>query len=264
MEEEIRLLELRADTGALMGETVLASQLKPAGSPLWPLPYRPSDALRRRGSTPAYADGVLVCQTSEHDFAALDLATRQLLWMYTLPEDETSPTRRQLFIGLRPADSAQTALQAARWLDSGVVLVSGVAILAPAHGNRLLAVDLRDGRLLWSVARRDALYVGTADAQRLVLVGRSGLRALKLIDGTPAWPEEHVPLPAGAAPGGRGIMAEGRLHLPLSTGGLLIVDIQSGRPIAECRMWDELSVGNLVAYPNGVVSTNVEGLMRLD
>ncbi len=263
MDEEIRLLELRADTGALISETVLASRLKPEGSALWPLPYRPSDALRRQGSTPAFAEGVLVCQTSEHDFAAIDLLTRQLLWLYTLPEDETGPTRRQIILGGRGLDAAQTAPQTARWLDSGVVLASGVAIIAPAQGNRLLGIALRDGRLLWSVPRRDALFVGGADAERVVLVGRSEVRALRLSDGTPAWPEEQL-LPPGAAPGGRGIIAANRFHLPLSTGDLLIVDIRSGKLIAQCRTWDELPVGDVVAFPAGAVSINIEGLVRLE
>ena len=262
IEEEIRLLELHADSGALLGETVLASRLKPAGSTLWPMPYRPSDALRRQGATPAFSDGVLVCQTSEHDFAAIDLATRDLLWLHTLPEDETSPSRRQLLLGGRLIDSAQAAPQSGVWLDSGVVLACGVAIIAPAHGNRLLAIGLRDGRLLWTAPRRDALFVGAADGQRVVLVGRSGLRAIKLADGTPAWPVELLPLPAGAAPGGRGLLADGRFHLPLSTGGLLIVDMHTGQQIAVCRMWEDSTPGSLVAFPDGIVSTNVEGLMR--
>jgi len=264
IEEEIRLLELHADSGALVGETVLASRLKPAGSALWPMPYRPSDALRRQGATPVYSDGVLVCQTSEHDFAAIDLATRELLWLHTLPEEETSPSRRAIVLGGRLIDSAQAAAQSSTWIDSGVVLAGGVAIIAPSQGNRLLAIGLRDGRLLWTAQRRDALFVGAADGQRVVLVGRSGLRAIKLTDGTPAWPEELLPLPAGAAPAGRGLLADGRFHLPLSTGGLMIVDVRSGQPMAECRMWEDSTPGSLVAFPDGVVSMNIDGLMRFE
>jgi len=267
---ETQLMELDADTGALLSELTLPLR-EPSPQPEAFMfaagqPWMTNHALARSGSSPSYADGVLVCSAGDSQYVAVSLATRAVLWAYQLPDQDTAPWNGFMFGVARQRKmlEAVTAEQANRWADGSVTIAEGCVLLTPADTNELLCLDLADGRLLWSAPRRDGVYIGGVEGGRVLVVGRGSVCALSLTDGTPAWPQERLSLPPGAMPSGRGVLSPGRYLLPLSTGEVAAIDLRQGRLLARCRSADNVIPGNLVACRNAVLSQNVDGLWRFD
>ena len=270
LNQETRLLEIDGKSGSLLNELTLALRerspndmngmvvfggVQPNGSRLDPV----------ASSSPSYSDGVLVCRAAENQYIAVNLATRSVLWVYQMPEPEISGMgfmfgmmrQKQLLDALdpNPAD---------RWADGSVTIAAGRVLLTPPESSELHCLDLRDGRLLWSAPRRDGLYVGGVADGRVLVVGRGGLWALDLEDGTPAWKPQRLRLPAGALPSGRGLLSQGHYLLPLSTGEVAAIDMKKGRLVSRSRSPERIVPGNLIAYRDAVLAQGVDGLWRFD
>ncbi len=78
----------------------------------------------------------------------------------------------------------------------------------------LYCLSLIDGKLLWKCPREDDLYVACVDRDKVVLVGRSGVRARRLADGKPAWGGRTVAFPDNSMPSGRGFWSGDDAVLP--------------------------------------------------
>ena len=269
MNRETRLVEIDGKTGSLLNELTLALR-EPSpdnGNAVFFAGVQPNNGRLdpAASSSPSYADGVLVCRAAENQYIAVNLATRSVLWVYQMPEPESSGLgmmfgilrQRQLLDALDPSP-------ADHWADGSVTIAAGRVFLTPPDANELYCLDLRDGRLLWSAPRRDGLYVGGVSDGRVLVVGRGGLWALDVEDGTPAWKPQRLLLPAGALPSGRGLLSQDRYLLPLSTGEVAAVDLKKGRLISRSRSPEHIVPGNLIAYHDAVLAQSVDGLWRFD
>ncbi|HAY83060.1 MAG TPA: hypothetical protein DCY79_24910, partial [Planctomycetaceae bacterium] len=96
---------------------------------------------------------------------------------------------------------------------------------------------------------------------KVVVVGRSHLRALRLDDGKPAW-ERYVPLPAGAVPTGRCLLSDAYCYLPLSSGEVAAYDLATGDLVARSHAVGDHVPGNLISCDTGVISQTAEGVFR--
>ncbi len=112
--------------------------------------------------------------------------------------------------------------------------------------------------------RDDGLYVGCVHNDAVVVVGRNGLRALKLSDGQSAWDEPTLPLPAGSTPSGRGFFNGERYHLPLSSAEVAAIDVRSGRIVSRSKSRSGTVPGNLICYRGAVISQNIDMIERFD
>lgn len=266
VENETRLLELEAKTGNLISSLALAAREEdPSMRMLALMPFGlPPGPRRRHGRSPSYADGVLVCTTGENHVVAVDLTTRQLLWIYRAPDPQPPVGMNRLLamqLGISPdLDHDQSNC----WADASATLADGRVLLTLPDSNKLICLNLADGDLQWSVDRRDGLYLGAVDEQNVVVVGRGGVWAVRLADGTPAWPQQRVPLPAGGLPSGRGYLGEHRYYLPLTTAEVVAVDVRSGRLVSRSRSPDGIIPGNLVACRRAVLSQSVAGFWRFE
>lgn len=210
---------------------------------------------------PSYADGMLVCQIGDNQYVAFNLATQGVRWVYHLSEAETGRTTN---IWVRRAQAAQASTARGRWIEAGATIADGRVLLTPVQLDELICLDLSDGRFLWSAPRRDGLYVGGVDGGRVLVVGRTAVWAIDLDSGRPAWPHERLPLPASAMPSGLGLSAEGKYHLPLSSGEVLTIDIAQGKVVARARGSADAPPGNLVAAHDAVIAQTPEGLWRFE
>src|SRR5205823_2658415 len=137
----------------------------------------------------------------------------------------------------------------------------GRVIVTPIESVDLLhCLNLVDGKLVWNKPREDGLYVGCVDQERVLIVGRNHLRAYRLADGQPAWPEESVALPAGCVPSGRGFFDGARYYLPLSSAEVIAIDVKTGRTVAKAKSRSGNIPGNLICYKGAVVSQGVDQL----
>ena len=201
---EIRLMALDGATGNLLWSQQLAVVEQSIAQ----------DPLRRwAGVSPSYADGILVCPTSTGAIVGVELATRSLLWGYRYGHDRNR--HRPNFGMMVPNYSGGTA--ASRWIDGSVSIADGRVLATPVESDWLYCLSLIDGKELWKSPRQNDLYVAGADREKVVLVGRRAVRALRMADGRPAWDGRTVELPEGSTPSGRGFLTGDRYFLPLSS-----------------------------------------------
>ncbi len=283
---EISLIVLEAASGELLW----SQQLAGADQLLMKNPLR-----RIAGVSPSYAEGVLVCPTSNRSVVAVELATRSLLWGYEYSQSDGRSRRQVAFLGSR---SILDPDPSGRWIDSSVILAEGRVLVSPLDSDWLHCLDLRDGRLLWKAPREDGLYVACVHEGKVVLVGRRAVRALDLHQTreappaddpepepadagneslfeppevepphprpAPAWGGRTVALPEGSRPTGVGFRSQGRYYLPLSTAEVMAVDLAAGEPVGVSRSRHEVVPGNLTVCGGRVLSQDAAGLQAFD
>jgi len=290
---EIRLMALDAESG----ELVWSQQLAGADQELLKNPVR-----RIAGVSPSYADGVLVCPTSNRSIVAVELASRSLLWGYTYPQTDARPRQQVVLLGTQSIVNPDPV---DRWIDSSVILADGRVLATPVDSDCLHCLDLFDGKLLWKEPRGDELYLACVHDGKAVLVGRRGVRALdvhKTHDGAadetpeekvdetveelidvekldeyerpmPAWDGRTVDYPEGSRPSGIGFLSlsagstdrrRALYHVPLSSAEVMAVDLDTGRPAGLFRSRQGNVPGNLIACRGRIISQDATGLEAFD
>jgi outer membrane protein assembly factor BamB/tetratricopeptide (TPR) repeat protein len=268
VKEETRLLELDASSGRLLSFLTLAAREKnPQSRQFMFMPWGlPEIVPARSASSPSYADGVLVCRTSDDQFVGVNLTTRSVQWIYeAAQQEEESQTGMINVFGnpwMRRAIEAMAAERDGRWADASVTIAEGRILLTPPESGRLICLDLADGHLHWSIPRRDGLYVACVYDGRVLVVGRGSVWAVNLSDGTPAWPQSPLELPAGALASGRGFLSGDHYYLPLTTAEVAAIGLRHGRLDSRSRSPDGTIPGNLVACHGAILSQDVDGLRR--
>ena len=103
-------------------------------------------------------------------------------------------------------------------LGGGIVdLGQHRVILTPVDSESIYCLNLSDGQLLWKCPRQpDDLYVACVDDDKVVVVGRSAVRAVRLADGKPAWDGRSVNCPTAARPAAWGSYLSGQYLVPLT------------------------------------------------
>lgn len=184
------------------------------------------DSLRRfQGAFLASADGVMVCPTNSGAVVAVDLNARSLLWAHTYATLDPGPNvgggRPRPFPG---NPGGQGAVKDQRWRASAPMIAGGRVLLSAHDSGTLQCLDLRTGKLLWQENRRtDDLYVGGVAGDKVLVVGKNSVRAIKLVGekdeavpgrerATPAWENERKI----ATPIGHGVVGkDGKFYLPV-------------------------------------------------
>lgn len=228
--------------------------------PLYNAEYHLSDpaAVSRRlaGLTPSASGDVLVCPTGESMVVAVDRRTRQLLWTHQYREVSIDPRMmqiRMLMAQRRAVEPAQEILddllEDDHWSDSAPIISGEYVLYTPPDDDDLLCLRLTDGHLLWQEDRRDGLYVAGVYDGNAIIVGSSRIRAIRLEDGKPAWPES-IPIPA---PSGRGFQHDRYYVLPLSSREVASIDLADGRILTRSPTGD-WTPGNLFSARGRIYS----------
>ncbi len=253
---EIRLLVLEPKPDARPATAKLSwsqSLILPQAS-LLQYPLR-----RLAGVSPSYADGVMVCPTAAGAVVAVDLGRRELLWGYRYPTNMplTAQNRRAMLFAQMAGHYPFTSTDnESRWLDAVPTLAEGRALLTPRDSNDLHCLNLADGALQWKRPRDGGLYVAAVHNGKVVVVGRGEVSALRLADGKPAW-KGPTPIPM---PSGRGVATDGFYHLPLSTGEIATLDLDTGRILARSKLRPGRVPGNLAAAGGMIVSQSIDSV----
>ena len=94
------------------------------------------------------------------------------------------------------------ALSYSNWKVSPPVIVDGKVVFTAPDSSAVCCINLRDGVELWSVPQLDSdLFFAGVVNDKVLLVGKNTIRALKLSNGTMAWPA----LQTGDLPSGHGV-----------------------------------------------------------
>lgn len=247
---EIRLLVLDAATG----ETLWTQQLSLAEPNILQDPMR-----QFVGASPSCADGILVCPTSAGAVVALDLATHSLLWGYSYDRDQNqNPYQMAMIINQFNRIMDDESAQPSHWLDGSITICEGRVLLTPVESNWIFCLRLSDGKLLWKTSRNADWYVAGANRDHVVLVGRRGMRAIKLTDGGDAWTNHF---PDGCSVSGRGFLAENKKYfVPLSNATIAAVDMASGKVVQTAKSRQGTVAGNLLCHAGKIISVGLEGI----
>ncbi len=251
---EVRLLALEAASGNLLW----SQPLTVVEQNVLPDPQR-----RTAGVSPAYADGILVCPTSTGALVGLDLATRSLLWGYSHGGDRHIDRRRGFGMVPFPQYDPEGRPRL-RWTDASVCIHEGRLLATPTESQTLQCLNLSDGRLLWKQPRQDDLYVACIDQDKVVLVGRHAVRAVRLADGQAAWDGRSVRFPEDSMPSGRGFLSRHYYYVPLTSAEVLGIDLKAGAPTHLSKSRRGEVPGNLICYRGQVLSQCLEGLAAFD
>jgi outer membrane protein assembly factor BamB len=226
----------------------------------------PQDSLRRlQAAHLAYADGVIVCPTNAGVVLGVDLLSHSLVWAHSYRDGAQQPMtdemqimmQRGRFRGGVPMGGSPTQ---ERWRPAAPIIQNGKVVFTAfdGDGGALHCLNLRDGRLIWNLKREDDdLYLGGVFGTRVVIVGKSRIRALNLDDGKELWK-----LPTGM-PSGQGAASEDIYYLPLQwvaddadkRPGVLAINLATGKPIGPpARSRKKETLGNLLFADGELVS----------
>ena len=237
----IRLLALDAATG----EAPLVAATGHRRSP--ELSRIPRGGLA--GASPSYADGILVCPTAAGAVVGVELATRSLLWGYCFSDEGNNGRRNGGMFS--PMMSRISEPSATHWLDDSVSICEGRVLTTPADSEWLYCLGLFNGELLWKCPRKDDLYVACVDREKVVLVGRHAVRAVRLADGKPAWDGRTV------EPSGRQFAQRPRLRKRRSV--LPAAEQRRGRRNRSGRRQDRANARNRAREPCRATSSASRG-----
>src|SRR5262249_11816881 len=154
----------------------------------------PQDSIRRlQAAHLAYGDGILVCPTNAGLVLGVDLLSQSLVWAHSYRDGSQQPLTDEMqmlmlrrgrggFVGV-PVQFNQE-----RWRPSAPVVQNGKVVFTAHDATAVHCLNLRDGHLLWNTPRReDDLYLAGVFGPRVVIVGKTYVRALNLDDGRELW-----------------------------------------------------------------------------
>ncbi|QDT40493.1 outer membrane biogenesis protein BamB [Gimesia alba] len=241
---EFRLLVLDPQTGKTLWTQSLYRSKYPIARD-FTTDRRPMDHIRRRmGLSPSFAHGVLVCETGEGCTVGIDIVNRRILWRKVDVGGEA--------ITMYAAFARDTNKNEEGWAEFTPLIVGNRVLIYSRKLQNLQCLDLFDGRLLWSKARRKKLFVADVQGDKILLVSNDRIEAIKLSDGDSAWPKSQ-PIPA---PSGRGIVVKNTYFQPVDTGEILSIRLDDGLILARTRVEMDSLVGNLAAAGGMLVSQN--------
>ncbi|MEI8379396.1 MAG: PQQ-binding-like beta-propeller repeat protein [Planctomycetota bacterium] len=213
---------------------------------------------RLSGLSPSISEGVVICPTASGAVVAVDEKRRELLWGFQYPTN-VQPEPRD-FAGFRrvtPQPPADETDRIGRSMEGPAVIADGRVLVVPRDSNQLFCLDLVDGRLLWKHEREGWLYIACVVDGKVVLVDRSGVKALQLSDGKLDASFEETTVEVS----GRGVRSGMSYHLPLQTGEIATVNLHNGRILARSKFSDGLVPGNLAAGHGAIVSLSMSEIV---
>lgn len=248
----IYLLALEPKTGALQWRQQLAGL--EMGIALDP-------QRRLNAATPSYSAGILVCPTTAGIVVAVDTIRREFAWVYRYPRQMDS------FTTIRPGwqNRQDILVQRAnnRWLDGTVLVADGKVLVTPPESTEIHCLELGTGKMVWKKQREKSLFVACVDRGNVLLVGADSVVALRLADGSAAWPKD-ISLPGGALPSGLGYLSEGRYYLPLTTGQVIAVNTADGTAADAVKASSDSVGGNLICHRGSILSQSALFLEKFE
>ncbi len=254
---QIRLFSLAPETG----ETAWSLPLLNPDSPI------AFDETRRMyGLSPSFAGGLLICPTGEGVVVAIDPLLRRVAWIHQYqPRSAVMNDRVMMMMRFQPRSRNENGLpidsllRARRWFDVSPVLTPGRILLPAPESNQLYCLDMESGKPLWSLDRKDGLFIAACTERHCLIAGERNIQAIRLSDGKSAWSQE-IPTPTG-----RGVVSGGKYLLPVSTNEILAFDMRTGRILARSQIdpSKNYNAGSLVAAGDRLLMQTASELVGL-
>jgi len=238
---------------------------QPLGVPFVELPR---DTLRRiQGIHLAYSDNVLVVPTNAGAVLGIDLLSHSLIWArsYRQANHVASDLPMQPFGGRRPFNPQPNQvvpnLNADRWRTSTPIISGSRVVFTAYDSNSLLCLNLRDGEILWEIARNsDDLYVGGVIDNKVLVVGKSSVKFIDVNKGT------QVGQAITGTPSGVGTASDDVYFLPIKPSRdnpdpeILSIDVKKMEVSAHTRSRKKIVAGNLMFFDGAIFSQTATAL----
>ena len=250
-------------------------------------PSLAASVARQRIACPvSFVAGVLLCPTASGALIAVDPVTRGARWVFRYPtEIRETPIRPRNRMGLGAVvDSWWNEWRAVSCMTS-TPLRDGEAGAAPAldlspssiarnrrsegksgsgrrvilaspESEKLQAVDLDDGHLVWSVSRNAGLHVAGLFQEFVVVIEPTAVRGHDLQTGAVRWRCETGEI------SGCGTLFASKLLQPRRSGGVAVVDLNSGL-LQDSFIDSRFVLGTLIRCPEGWISQTDQSLILL-
>jgi outer membrane protein assembly factor BamB/tetratricopeptide (TPR) repeat protein len=243
---DLRLLCLDPSSGAVIGEPQELGTVRNEHR------YFHDIARRVNAIHLAYGEGILVCPTNAGEILGVDLLSRQLAWAFPYRQKPPNPNAfpNQQFI---QDPRGAIALSYSNWKVAPPVVADGKVVFTAPDASSIHCINLRDGSEVWSAPQLDTdLFFAGVYGEKVVIVGKNTVRALRLADGAPLW--SH--LITSNLPSGQGVASNDLYYLPMRNGEILAIDLDKWVVKAHNRASNPKSPvpGNLVFYEGVVLS----------
>jgi outer membrane protein assembly factor BamB/tetratricopeptide (TPR) repeat protein len=209
----------------------------------------------------AFGEGILVCPTNAGEVFGVDLMSRSLVWSYPYREQpHVSPFQTNMNFGMPVFPGGKMNNQPvlgstslANWKAAPPAIADGKVVFTAPDASSVHCINLRDGTPVWKSGQIDGdLYLAGVYNGKVLIVGKSSIRALSLQNGKVLWS-----MATGDMPSGQGVASKNIYYLPLSQGEILAVDIERGILKAHNRAAGDakkIAPGNLVFFEGCVLS----------
>jgi outer membrane protein assembly factor BamB/tetratricopeptide (TPR) repeat protein len=237
---EVRLVCLKPATGEVLWLQPLSST---------PEPITMDVGRRLRALHIAHADGVLVCPTGTGALVAVDALSHNLLWSYAYGSSDE-----------RTADVGENGALSYGWKTSAPLIHQGRVLFAGCDCDHLCCLNLRDGSPGWKdpelQVERETLdrFLGAAYKDHILVVQRNGCRLVDLKTG-----DETRKLHTGRI-SGQGVQDGKHYYLPLKSGSIAVIDLESGKVSTSIRNRTSLVPGNLIFHQGKLISQNLHSI----
>ena len=211
----------------------------------------------------AFGEGILVCPTNAGEVFGVDLMNRALVWSYPYRETAHLGPFQNNNMGMpgfgpgmpRPGFPGQPMGNPSlgNWKSAPPAIAEGKVVFTAPDASSVHCINLRDGTPVWKTAQADGdLFMAGVFNGKVLIVGKTSIRALNLQTGQRLWSVN-----TGDMPSGQGIASKNVYYLPLSKGEILAVDVDRGTLKAHNRAAGDaakIAPGNLVFYEGCVLS----------
>ncbi len=227
----------------------------------------PQESIRRyQGAHLAAGEGIMICPTNSGVIIAVDIMSRSLLWAHAYRFVEATSGRMQPQWGPDGQPIMPQQLPNDRWRAAGPIVSNGRVIVTAYDSRKLECLDLRTGKVLWSVDHDpNDLYVGGVANDRVVVVGKNQVRAYHLTGETPtekgpkpklAWEPVTIPTPTG-----HGAISRNAFYVPVRqenagvntvpAGEIWALNLEDGRITAKTAARKRNDTAELARYGIG-------------
>ncbi len=207
-DRELNLVKLEAATGRV----VWIQKIGLVQQPRFDTTQRSRDLPM---ALPTIADGLVICQPDAEIIVAVDAAQGELKWIYSYGRDG--------LLGGRSRRSFMASGGGFRGFPSAPIIHRQSVFCLPQHSEDIHRLDLNTGQRVWKVKRDKDAYLAAITDRTVVSVQNDGMRGLSLTDGSLLWSART------GLPSGRGVRIENRYVLPLKSGGIASVDLETGQ-----------------------------------
>jgi len=219
------------------------------------------DTVRRWWIAPVAIDqGVLVCPTTIGLLTAIDRLNHSILWSTQYAAaGSNDPDQRFNRFSQTPFEPLNQ-----RWCPSAPIITGNKVIYTPPDEDTLICLDLITGSPCWAKrAKETFLYLAGVVEDRILLVGLNGVAAISLTTGKTIW-NTAFEISAGS-PSGQAVIADQHLHIPLQSGQIWTLDVNSGKVINKLfRENHDQPLGNLLIHDGQFLSLSATGLISFE